>query len=426
MKGAVLAIVAIISLCSMDAMAGDWDNPNWTIEEVDSFGGLSSNTGLSAEVDSLGRPHVAYYALKGADLKHAVRTEEGWSTSTVDDYQVVGPDCSIALDGDDTPHICYYDKTNEELEYARLNGTKWEVETVDWLGIVGVGTAIAVDPVGVPYLAYIGARTLRCAVRTEEGWNVTVVDEGENHVYTPSMVIDHAGDPHILYLGSNNVKHAFLEDGSWTLEEVDSLRSVTVAMRTSIAVDPGGDLVACYANDAASSVIVAEREDGDWVKEKVTDGHFIGDLDMELDSDGEPRVAFLDMAYTLSGEMLNTDVWYMARSGSTWTKGVVMASSEASGVLLDLMVDGEGGPALALVDLDPLETRADLVHFHDWKGEFIEPYTGEPPGDDGPGDGPSGDDGGDPEIPGSMVALMVVALAVLVTILVVRYLRGAK
>jgi hypothetical protein len=197
-------------------------------------------------------------------------------------------------------------------------------------------------------------------------------------------------------------------------------------MRTSIAVDPDGEFVACYANDAVSSVIVARRHEGEWEKEKVTDGHFIGDMDMELDAEGEPRVVLLDMAYTLSGEMLNTDVWYMARSGGTWSRGVVVSSSVASGVLVDLSLDGDGGPEIALVDLDPKETRADLVHFHGWKGEFIEPYSYEPPNDDDPGDGNGDGKDSDPKVPWTVVALMGGALAVLLLILLFRNRMGRK
>ena len=96
----VLALSLIMTAPTL-VRAGDWDNANWDSEVVDSFGGLSANTGLSVAVDSQGRPHVAYYALKGADLRYAIRMGPSWETETVDDYQVVGPDCSIALDAED-------------------------------------------------------------------------------------------------------------------------------------------------------------------------------------------------------------------------------------------------------------------------------------------------------------------------------------
>jgi len=425
MRSTLTFTVVIFTLFSACATAGDWDNPEWDIRVVDSFGGLSTNTGLSVAVDSQDRPHVAYYGLKGADLRYAVRTGTTWPSEIVDDYQVVGPDCSIALDGDDLPHICYYDKTNEELEYARRNGTGWDIETVDCLGIVGVGTSIAIGPGGDPYLAYVGARTLRCAHRTEDGWNVTVVDEVEEHIYTPSVTVDHNGDPHILYFGASTVKHAFRSGGNWTLERVDDLRFATVAMRTTIQVDPDGDLVACYANDVASSVMIARRSGGGWTTEKVSEGHYIGDLDMELDTNGQPHVALIDLAFNNDKELVNTDVWYLEREGNSWTRGVVVSSSGHHGVLLDLHLDGEGMPSLAVVDMDPVGMKADLTHFTGWTGTFIEAYTGDGSNGDG-GDGGNGGGGSsedDPAASFSMMAPLAVAITALVLVVVFLVLR---
>lgn len=425
MRMTLTMTVAILALFSTCATAGDWDNPEWEPLMVDSFGGLSTNTGLSVAVDSHDRPHVAYYALRGADLRYAVRTGTTWSTETVDDHQVVGPDCSIALDGDDLPHICYYDKTNEELEYARRNGTGWDIETVDWLGIVGVGTSIAIGPDGDPYMAYVGARTLRCAHRAEDGWNITLVDEVEGHIYTPSVTVDDNGDPHILYFGVGTVKHAFRTDGNWTLEQVDELRAATIAMRTTILVDPDGDLVACYANDAGTSVIIARRSGGEWTKEKVSQGHYLGDLDMEMDASGQPRVALIDLAFNSEKELVNTDVWYLEREGTSWTRGVVVSSSGRHGVLLDLHLDGEGEPSLAVVDLDPAAMKADLTHFTGWTGTFIESYTGD--GSNG-GGGNGGDGSGedDTDTSFSMMAPLAIAITALVLVVVFLTLRNDK
>lgn len=388
--------LTILVLASTWTTAGDWDNDEWTSTVVDSFGGLSSNTGLSTGVDSQGRIHVAYFSLKGADLKYALLDGGSWSTETVDNFQTVGPDCSIALDENDHPHICYYDKTNEELEYARRNGTTWDIETVDSLGIVGVGSSIAIGPDGAPHMVYVGARTLRSAHRTPEGWNVTVIDDVEGHVYTPSITFDGDGVPHVLYLGSGTVKHAYRTDGKWTMEMVDDLRVATIPMRTTILVDPSGDLVACYANDAATSVIIARREEGTWTKERVATGHYLSDMDMELDIHGEPHVALIDMGFNRDQELVNTDIWYIERKDDSWTEGVVLGSSGNGGMLLDLqMYDGED-PGLLVMDVDPIMVEADLTHFTGWSGTFIEPYSGEDPdgndgngGDDKDGDGDS-------------------------------------
>ncbi len=410
-----LALVIASILLTVGAAEGTsdgWEAPAWDTLTLDSFGGLSANSGLSVAMDSRGDPHVAYYALKGADLRYATRSGATWSTETVDDFQVVGPDCSIALDADDRPHICYYDKTNEELEYAVRNGTGWDTETVDHLGIVGVGTSIAVDPSGDPYMVYVGARTIRCAHREGDGWNVTVVDDGEAHVYTPSVAIDGDGVPHVLYLGAGTVKHAYLEEGAWVRETVDDLRIDTFAMGTTLRIDGEGDLVACYANDAATSVVVATRSDGQWTCDRVSRGHYLGDLDMELDADGDPRIALIDMAFDADQELVNTDVWYMERQGDEWREGVALSSVDAHGVLLDLHMAGDE-PCLAIVDLDPDRMEADLLHLTDWTGDYLEPYAGDPVED--PGGGGEGTDGIDDAGDG-MASNLVASLAISLTL----------
>jgi hypothetical protein len=394
-------------------LAGDWDNTNWDSEVVDSFGGLSTNTGLSVALDSQGRPHVAYYALKGADLRYAVREGGTWTTETVDEYQVVGPDCSIALDAEDSPHICYYDKTNEELEYARRNGTGWDVEQVDWLGIVGVGTSIAVGPEGDVFVAYIGARTLRCGHRVNGTWNVTEVDTGQGHVYTPSLLVDAEGEPHILYIGASAAMHAHHHNGTWTVEEVAGLRGTTVAMRTTLKMDPEGKLVACFADDSATAVVIARKEGDAWNAERVSLGHYLGDMAMELDEDGEVHIALIDMAFDTDRVLVNTDVWYLEGPSDELERGVVVSSSGRGGVLLDLHLDADGDPCIALVDLDPIDTKADLTYFEGWNGEYIEAYTGEPSGNGGDGDP---DDG--PSSRTGTFALMVAGIIILVLIIV--------
>jgi hypothetical protein len=418
-----LILLLVLTMVAPTASAGDWDNPNWESQLVDSFSGLSGNTGLSAAVDSRGNTHVAYYALRGADLKYALRTGPTWSNETVDDFQVVGPDCSIALDGNDRPHICYYDKTNEELEYAHHNGTAWSIETVDWLGIVGVGTAITVGPDGDPYLAYVGARTLRCAHLEGDEWNVSMVDDGEKHVYTPSMVVDAQGVPHVLYLGAGRVKHAYLEGGEWRREEVDRLHGNTVAMRTSLRVNGDDQLVACYADDMGTSVVIARRSGGEWMEETIADNHFIGDLDMELDADGDPRVALIDMAFDGDQELVNTDVWYLEREGSSWTHGVVASSSGHQALLLDLHLDASGDPCLAILDLDPQGTEADLTHLSGWTGDFIEAYSGPPADADG---GNGGYLVSIPDDPFPVVALIVVLVLAAVALAYFMQFRRAR
>jgi hypothetical protein len=189
---------------------------------------------------------------------------------------------------------------------------------------------------------------------------------------------------------------------------------MTVAMRTTLRMDHEGDLVACFADDSATAVVIARREGGVWDAERVSVGHYLGDMAMELDGDGEVHIALIDLAFDTDRVLVNTDVWYLAGPTDQLEKGVVVSSSGRGGIMLDLQLDADGDPCIALVDLDPIDTKADLTYFQGWNGQYIEAYTGEPNGDGGdgdPDDGTSSDTG--------TLALMAVGVIVLVLIIIV-------
>lgn len=415
----VVLMVVVLLHCPKPTEAGPWEASPWTVEVVDSFGGLSVNAGLSADTDSQGRLHVAYYSIKGADMMYALWSGGSWTVETVDEFQVVGTDCSITVDAQDTPHICYYDRTNEELEYARRNGTGWAIETVDWLAIVGRGTSIAIDGTGVPHLAYVGARTLRCANPTEDGWNITIVDEVESHVSFPSIAIGPDGAQHIVYLGTGRVKHATQSNGTWATEIVAGLHGQMVPMPTALATTPDGGLFCCYSDLQASRVVFARRTGEAWTTERVDEGFSLGDLDMVVGVDGEPRLAYLSLAVTEEGKVLNTDVWYANRSKGEWTVGPVMNCTESRGALIDVELDEDGHPVLMLVDISPTEVEANLIHARDWSGEHVEPFPRDPSRwpsvDVGDDDEASKDDSMLPMV--LLVIVLAIAITVLLTIM---------
>ncbi len=130
----------------------------------------------------------------------------------------------------------------------------------------------------------------------------------------------------------------------------------------------------------------------------------------------------IDLAFNNDKELVNTDVWNLEREGNSWTRGVVASSSGHHGVLLDLHLDGEGMPSLAVVDMDPVGMKADLTHFTGWNCTFIEAYTGDgSKGDGGNGGGGSSEDDPDPSF--SMMAPLVVAITALVLAVVFLVLR---
>jgi hypothetical protein len=116
----------------------------WTFEIVDGEG-AQVGWDNSIAIDSLDRPHIAYFDETNDKIKYASWTGTKWINETVDNMFSMGGYCSLALDSNDYPHISYDDEQNDDLRYAYWNGSKWIRQTVDSLGRPGHYTSIALD-----------------------------------------------------------------------------------------------------------------------------------------------------------------------------------------------------------------------------------------------------------------------------------------
>ena len=87
-----------------------------------------------------------------------------------------------------------YDGINAYLKYAVRSGVgAWRCETVDDGAGVSAYTSIAIDKAGKPLISYYdwNLDDLKYAVKTNESWNLSVIDsDGDVGRYT-SLVITH-------------------------------------------------------------------------------------------------------------------------------------------------------------------------------------------------------------------------------------------
>jgi hypothetical protein len=129
-------------------------NSGWAKEAVQR---ADVHYGASIAIDNEGRPRIAYFDLRYADLKYAVGTKSGWIIETIDNVGSVGWHPSLALDRQSRPHISYYDLTNEALKYARWFGSEWVTQDVAKLNdVYYVGpTSLALDDNDLPHIAYL-------------------------------------------------------------------------------------------------------------------------------------------------------------------------------------------------------------------------------------------------------------------------------
>ena len=187
------------------------DGAGWRIEVVDSQGMVGFDSSLA--LDGSGRPHISYFDVSNADLKHAWRDGTGWQTETVDSEGAVGQMTSLALDAAGYPHISYADYGNEyvdaDLKYAWQDASGWYSETVDTGGAggdVGHFTSLALDGDGYAHISYYDMTNgdLKHAWQNGTGWHVEVVDsQGVVGLYS-SLALDAGGYPHISYYDRAN------------------------------------------------------------------------------------------------------------------------------------------------------------------------------------------------------------------------------
>jgi len=159
----------------------------WQVEEVSQF-----DATISLALDSADRPNVVYFESVGDPdpeylLRHAVLTDGGWITDTVDSGAWVNA-AAIAVDDDDGLHVAYFYKEDDcELRYARRSGTEWNIEAVAPNMCHAETVDIGLDAAGRPHITFWGEARLGHAVKTEDGWQIGPVAPGR--VYDNAMIV---------------------------------------------------------------------------------------------------------------------------------------------------------------------------------------------------------------------------------------------
>ena len=190
-----------------------FDGSSWQVEEVGS-GPTPYEFGTAIVVDSLDRPHVAWYENAGKDLKYAVKEEGVWRITTVDDAGDTGRFPSMVLDQQDNPLISYYAPTGSTagtIKLARWNGSEWDTQEIDSLDNVFPG--------------FHGARR------------------------TSSVSLGPDGDPLVAYADEGVLKVAWLDGSQWIAETVMRAGDLPLGQQVSLAVDASGVLHLTFSDD---------------------------------------------------------------------------------------------------------------------------------------------------------------------------------
>ena len=175
----------------------------WHYKLVDNQPGLFWTVSLA--LDSFNGAHITYTSLSDYKLRYAT-SNDGWVLHVLDPGVLVGPQASIAIDGNNHVHISYfaiqgttYDLNKQLLSYANNVNGAWTFKTLDstpdlynrhWV-------SIAIDSLGIVHISYSYKLNLMYATNGNGGWSTKVVDGSVN--YYCDISADSQNQVHISY-----------------------------------------------------------------------------------------------------------------------------------------------------------------------------------------------------------------------------------
>lgn len=298
-----------------------YDGSQWLVEVADDQFLTGHHTSL--EVDSAGKPHVAYRFYSGHNVRYASR-DGAWTHSDFETDGDMESDISLALDGLDRPHVSFHDGYFEgefhDLKYARLLGSSWLTQTVDGQGNVGRGSSIDVDSDDRPHISYYDETqtTLKYAHFDGSQWQTTTVDDVEFIAFNfrTAISVDSRDRVHIVYSAYHyqapdwygQLRYAFYDGDGWTVTVVDQSLPNRDFRVPAVTVDADDHPITSYliyynAEPITADLKVATFDGAEWHAEFVDTGD-IADSDHSnaIDLDSRERI---HISYARSGSLIH-------------------------------------------------------------------------------------------------------------------------
>jgi hypothetical protein len=225
--GAYSSLILIVCLCLF--FSPQHVIAEWVVETVDTAGwaGFQSSLKLSDE----DQPRVSYISKidNYYSLKYASWSGTSWSIDTVEQGQSgisAGWYNSLQLDSNGRPHIAYDVIQAESVKYAAWNGTQWETKVVDTVEYGATGghgfTSLALDAQNQPLVSYGGNNVdvfgdvdLNLARWNGSSWDIETVDDNDRSGFNSSISMDSQGNPHIVYTAYDDSYNAELRYARW-------------------------------------------------------------------------------------------------------------------------------------------------------------------------------------------------------------------
>ncbi|MDZ7815341.1 MAG: hypothetical protein U5N86_04830 [Planctomycetota bacterium] len=277
----------------------------WNVSSVHSFDSkidgepmMEPGSDLSVAIDSNGIPHVLFYDPASKSLYYAVFAGSNWAVSVLDDEGDPGAHNAIQIAPGNVPHFAYYRAETGSLVYSTLVDNVLATEVVDNAANVGLYVDLALSPRDSnPRLSYYDAThgDLKCAISDGTDWEIHVVDASGDVGIESAIAVDPSGTPLIAYQENTDgaiqgLRFAFLIDGNWQLYNLDETNLTGFGI--DLAVDPTGNPHVTYHN--FDGLYYAFYNGFNWATVLLQEGELGGTTGLDLDSEGNPGVAYWD------------------------------------------------------------------------------------------------------------------------------------
>ncbi|MCK5034944.1 MAG: T9SS type A sorting domain-containing protein [Candidatus Sabulitectum sp.] len=268
------------------------------------------------------------------DVSHVSFAWSGWIISAfqdpvLDSWSVEWPLTShgewnsIGLSSQNYPGICFYSYV-KNLQFEFWDGSQWTTQIVDAGTDAGNYNSMLREGANEAFVAYSMTQPttgLKYANRDESGvWHTSFVDTSmTSEPMGISLANNGNGYPCISYTTPGELRYAEWDGSAWNVETVLSLATGDAketganAYDTSLAFTQYDHPRIAHCNLSGDSLSYSWNDGTGWQTESIFPvGDWGGDLDLVLDSQGRPHIAFFagqseGLMYAFNDEVLGVE-----------------------------------------------------------------------------------------------------------------------
>lgn len=284
-------------------------------------------------------------------LARAPDGSQSWTVQQISQEQPAGSGLTMRTDSNRRAHFLYgWDSgaggpTDEEMRWARPDSTNnsWSVAT-ELTNRSGEKWALALDSADRPHVVVKNGTKAEYSYLDSGGWSSRSLGSAANSAGSKEgLEIDSDDQPHLVFRdGYSKIVYKTRTGTSngfaWTTEEIDPNNQ---SFSADLELTSGDEPEVAYQEANSNKVFFATRNsNGTWSKTKISDSG--EEVRFEIDGDGTRRVYFLQS--TSNG----FDVKAARRIRGNWN--VKTLRSESDNLVandLDVALDSEGRPGLA-------------------------------------------------------------------------------